>query len=88
MAEVLLLMNPLGAEIVWVSLGRRLENPVLEPGVEQSRAVAGNEGALLEFDAPVPCGGIGDDLAGIAAGGQRGPDEVGKAKLPLARRFR
>jgi hypothetical protein len=60
------------------SLGSRFENPVLEPGVEESRALTGAEGALFEFDAPVPCGGIGNDLTGIPAGGQRRPDEVGK----------
>jgi hypothetical protein len=54
----------LGVERVRLSVGGRFENPVLEPGLKESRAVTGAEGALVEFDAPVRGGGIDDDLAG------------------------
>ena len=65
-------------EPVRLRLGGRFENPILEPDVVKSRAVTGNERAFFEFDAPVPCGGVRNNFAGITAGGQRRPDEVGK----------
>ena len=80
MAEVLRLMHWLGTEEVQLRFRSRFENPVLESRLEESRAGTGYEGVFLDFDAPVPCAWIGDDLAGISAGGQRGPDEVGKPK--------
>ena len=46
-----------GAGAAQLGLGGHFENPVLEPGVEQRGAVAGNERALLDVDAPVLRGG-------------------------------
>jgi len=46
--KVLLFVNWLGCEGVQPRYaGGRLENPVLEPDVEESRAITGNKGALV-----------------------------------------
>src|SRR6201999_3471219 len=72
------LLNWLGAVRLRLRLGRRLENPVLEPGGGQFRAVLGNEGAFFDCDAPILRSRIGDYFARIPVGGQRDADEIGK----------
>src|SRR5258708_4691814 len=66
------------AESVRLRLGRRFENPVLEPGRGQFRAVIGNESAFFDCDAPILRGGVGDYFAGVPVGGQCDADEIGK----------